>query len=102
MLKYIPFVVIWYAAYSYLISVHNNVKTSLSFWVAYIFGALCPFWVIIAKNSNNLIFDGLFYDLAMFVGGFGMLILLGRAESFTLINWAGFFIVTTGFILLRL
>ena len=105
-------VVLYYIGYSWLSKINNDAATfceehaipwwkSRELWVMYVFGALCPFWIIVTRISKNLLFDGMLYDNILFLTYAFTMLCLGSGASFTLVNWAGFGLVILGSILLR-
>jgi|WetSurMetagenome_2_1015567.scaffolds.fasta_scaffold1608431_1 hypothetical protein len=98
-LFWIPAVVIYYIIYAYLSKQFN--EGFCNFWVFYLFNLL-PIWVFVAKYSTNIAFDGLLYDVIMFLTFFITLVFLGVGESFTTSQWVGFCMVICGFLLMKL
>lgn len=78
----------------------NNTKGGNWFWFAVIFSAI-PVWPLISRVSKGLLVDGLLYDVVLFFSYAGTLLLLGAGKEFTFWQWIGFFLVTIGFILLK-
>jgi hypothetical protein len=70
-------------------------------WAAYIFGALCPFWIMVTRVSKNLLFDGMLYDNIMFLTYITTLIMLRAGDKFLLHHWVGLGLVVIGSILMR-
>ena len=90
---------VYYCGQAY-VSFLNNTKGGNWFWVAVIYTAL-PIWPLISRVSKGLLVDGLIYDVVLFFSYAGTLLLLGAGKTFTLYQWMGFFLVTIGFILLK-
>jgi hypothetical protein len=106
-------VVLYYFAYSWLSKINNESTIicdeqgipwwkSRDLWVMYVFGALCPFWVIVSRISKNLLFDGMLYDNILFLTYAFTLLFLGAGSCFTMINWVGLGFVILGSIMLRI
>jgi hypothetical protein len=99
---WVPSTFLFYAVYSWF-SVKSNQTGEIKWaYIAYALGALCPFWIVVARYSKNLIFDGLLYD-NMILGGFLVTTTaLGVGIGFSTHNWVGVGLVVAGFILMKL
>ena len=107
-LWWIPSIIIYYAIYT-ILSKQNNVHsdiipwyTSKYFWTMFLWGALCPFWLIISKISKNLTFDGMLYDNLMFLTFVVTMVILGGGSKFSLVQWIGLVLVSVGSVLMRI
>jgi len=100
-LLWIPSLVVYYAIY-YWISKQNNERAGAWFWYVYIFGAACPIWAWVCCFSKNILFDGMLYDIVMFVTFFVTMALLGAGERFALHQWVGTYLVLVGFVMMRI
>jgi len=105
---WIPFVILYYIIYSCFSRINNNCSELIIwyqqkwFWITFIFGAICPFWVIITRTSKNLLFDGILYDNIMFLTYTLTIICLGGADKFVTHQWFGLGLVVLGSILMRI
>jgi len=98
--SWIPLLFAYYCIF-YWMSKKNNDLGGHWFWVVYIFGAICPFWVIVSRISKNLILDGLIYDLTMFSSFIGTMIYLGAGAKFNIFQWIGLAFIIVGFVVMR-
>jgi len=105
-LIWVPALIIYIFFYGWL-SIKNNQYADIVwyqskwFWICFVYGAICPFWVFISRTSKNLIFDGMLYDVLLFVTFVCAMIFFGKAESFNRYQWIGVLLVTAGFFLLH-
>jgi len=99
-LWWVPFTIAYYYGY-YWLSIKNNELGGLWFWRMFIFGLLCPGWLIVSRISKNLMFDGMIYDNLMILTYFVTMILLGAGTKFNTVNWYGVGFVVFGSILMR-
>lgn len=99
-LWWIPSVIIYYFVYSWL-SKQSNMFGGSWIWTAFIFGALCPFWIIVTRISKNLLFDGMLYDNIMFLTYVITMILLKEGRSFDIKQWVGLALIVVGSVLIR-
>ena len=105
---WIPSVILYYSIFVYLSKLnndHSNIVpwyTSKYLWATFIFGSLCPFWIIVSRTSKNLIIDAFIYDLAMLTSAYVTFIVLGTARNFNPIQWIGVVFILIGFILVRI
>jgi hypothetical protein len=88
-------------------SVKNNQNPSgnwtLWLWIFNAATSMIPFWPIISKNSKNLLFDSLLYDIIMvLVYTVTIVVMSGWGNSAKLVNIIGAILIIVGFILMRL
>lgn len=100
-LIWIPAVIIWYTLYAYVSKLNNDLKTTPLF-IATLIAGFCPFWAIVSRNSKNIVFDGLLYDILMFLTYTGTMLILGSANKFETHQWVGLFVVFVGFVLMKI
>jgi len=106
---WIPCVIAYYIIYSWLSKMNNGCTSEGTLWYqqkwlwyAFIFGALCPFWIIVSRISKNLLFDGMLYDNIMFLTYVVTMAMLGSGCNFKTHQWLGVLIVIIGSILMRI
>ena len=97
---WIPTVIAYYVIYSYLAK-QNNELGGKWFWIAIVFGLLCPFWAIVSRISKNILFDGILYDNIIFLTYIFTMIYLGAAEKLTSWQWFGLALVVSGSVVMR-
>lgn len=97
---WLPLTAIYYAVYTWM-SKQNNDEGGNWWWIMYLFGAICPFWVIISRHSKNLYADGLVYDLVMFFSYVLTMAFLGGGAKFTGLQWGGLAFIVTGFVMIK-
>lgn len=99
-LTWIPLTFFWYVAYTWFV-VKNNEVGGWWFWAAAAFGAF-PLWVLISKHSKNVMFDGMIYDVILFLGcAIGAGIFTGKIASFNTLQWFGFVMIVAGLFLVK-
>ena len=98
---WVPLVIVYYGIYSWL-SKQNNEIGGYWLWAAFIFGAICPFWVIISRLSKNLLFDGMLYDNLMFLTYIGTMVALGCGAKLMMHQWVGVGLIVVGSIMMRI
>jgi hypothetical protein len=101
-LWWIPLAIIYYAVLAWSWKKVNDYGTINWILMSYAIGALCPIWIIVAKYSKRLMFDGMLYDVIMFMTFVLVMIFLGTGNKFELHNWIGVGLVALGFILMRI
>jgi hypothetical protein len=92
---------IYYTVFAWA-STQNNVHGGKWIWINFLIGALCPFWILVARYSKNIIFDGMLYDHVLFLSFIVTTWYLGFADGFNSKNWLGLSLVIVGFIMMRL
>lgn len=94
--------IIYYVIYNWM-SVKNN-QTSNNYWyvVMFIYGALCPFWVIVSRYSRSLMLDGILYDFIMLITYYGTMIYLDQAIKFAWWQWVAVVMIFVGMIIIRI
>jgi len=97
----IPSVVLYYYFYT-LFSYYNNLHGGKWAWITFVYGALCPLWLIASRISKNLMFDGMLYDVTMFLTFVVTMAILGGGNDFSTANWIGVLFFTIGVILMKL
>jgi len=80
---------------------YNNKDFWLNYFFLTLFG-LIPTWALASYFSNNLIFDGLLFDVILVISSVIFFAILGKAEHFSLLNWIGVVTVILGLILARI
>lgn len=100
-ISWISLIIVFYIFYTY-VSHQNNLHGGKWMWILLLLG-IFPGWVIISRYSKNLMFDGMLYDVIMFLTyavfiGF----LTGQFLKFNWSQWIGFIMILTGFILMRM
>ena len=100
-LWWVPCVVLYYAIYAGF-SKLNNAHGGKWFWIAYAFGAACPFWVIVSRYSKNLAFDAIVYDACMILSFMVALVCMkAMGQEFAVRNWVGLALAVVGLILMK-
>ena len=70
------------------VAVKYNQTDFLKSYLIMVLLGFMPTWSMAAYFSKNLLFDNLLYDSLLVLSGPLILMLLGQAESFRLINWS--------------
>jgi len=93
---WVPLVVVYYIVYSWL-SKQNNEFGGKWLWIALIWGAICPMWIVVSRLSKNLLFDGMLYDNLMFLTYVCTMIFLGAHARLVIHQWFGLSLVVFWF-----
>ena len=94
-LWWIPAVIIYFVLYTWISKQNNEFGGK---WMLYVFIAgLWPAWMIISRISKNIIFDGMLYDVLMFMTYTVTMTLLGAGAKFTNLQWIGVGVTVVGF-----
>ena len=108
-LWWIPTIIIYYIIFSWISKKNNDHFLDGIVWykqkwiyIAYIYGLVCPFWIIISRISKNILFDGMLYDNIMFIIFAGTMVYLGQGSRFICHQWIGLALVIIGSILMRI
>ena len=97
---WIPIVLIWYGVNAYFSKKSNEYGGN---WIYLTFiSNICPLWAIVATHSNRLLFDALLYDVFILFSYVSVLIIMGSAKQFNLLQWVGLIVVILGFIFLKI
>jgi len=101
-LWWVPAVLIYYVAYAWM-SKQNNVHGGKWLWIMLVFGAACPWWLIISRVSKRLLFDGMLYDNLMFLAFVVTMLVLSRHESsMPIYKYVGLGFVVAGSVMMRI
>lgn len=106
-LWWIPSVFIFYVIY-YAISIRINQNPIYPWykdnWLIFLFiyGALCPFWVIVSRTSQRIFIDGILYDQVMLLSYYITMIGYGQGIKFGWWQWIGIGFLFTGSVLIRI
>jgi len=102
-LLWIPATIAYYIIYSLLAKKHNLTE-GVDKWtiIMFVYGALCPIWLIVSKISKNLLFDGMLYDIIIFLTFAITIAIVDRVYNLAWHQIIGAFFVVVGFILMRL
>ena len=94
-------VMLWYGALAWM-SYKSNDHGGMWTWLTYIWGAACPIWAIMTRVSPNILRDAVMYDVTMFLAFAVVMIVMGAASAFTLIQWIGLILCGIGIVLMML
>jgi len=98
---WVPIVFIYYFFYNWL-GWRNNQDGSSKYWF---YGMLlCGFvqlWALVSRYSNNILLDGMIYDIIIFLTFPLTMWYLGETSNFSLQQWIGLAVVVVGFVLLK-
>jgi len=101
-LWWIPCVAVYYSIYAWMSKKNNDLGGSWEWmWKTYVFGALCPFWVLVTCVTKNIVLDAIIYDILMVASGIITMWFMGAADNFTIINWIGVVMTIAGLILIQ-
>lgn len=78
----------------------NNLNGGWWLWIAIFYSAI-PVWPVISRISKNLLFDGMVYDIILFLSYVVTLLCLGTGKAFNLPQWIGLAFVILGVILMK-
>lgn len=99
-LWWVPSVIVYYFIY-YWMSIKVNKEGGNWFWVMAIYGALCPFWLLVSYISKRLFVDGIIYDQLMLITYYGTMIALGQGVKLNNYQWIGVGFLFAGSFLVR-
>jgi len=98
---WVPSTFMYYALYHY-VSVRSNQTGNMKWvWIGYTIGALCPFWILLARQSKNLLFDGVVYDNMILLSFITVASMMGVGEHFSAVNWLGICCAVLGLTLMK-
>jgi hypothetical protein len=99
---WVPSVILLYTAMGWL-AVKNNAVENKWYLISFLIVQLIPLWVIVTKFSKNLIFDGMLYDVLIFlVSTISIGYFSNQIFHFNIIQYIGLAMVTIGFILMQI
>jgi hypothetical protein len=98
-LWFIPSVIIVSIGYAWL-SIKSQELGGIYFWVLAFMPI--PLWALVTRVSNNLLADGLIYDIGLMLGFALGLIVFGAAAGFTTHQYIGLGIAICGIILMKI
>ena len=94
-------VTLFYIFYTYVSFRSNQNPNSNWFWAVLLTGAF-PGWAIVSLYSKNLLFDGLLYDVIMFLTyAIAIGYFTDQFMKFATSQWIGFIMIIVGFLLVR-
>lgn len=96
---WIPLTITIYACQAYF-SQQNKHHGGIWFYILWISGMI-PLWGWVSKYSKDLLFDGMIYDVILFLSYALTTIALGEGGDFGLKQWIALIVITFGFILLK-
>ncbi len=96
---WIPGLFIWCVFFSWASIKVNQNPTSLLFY--FLFFPI-PIWAFVTRVSNNLLFDGLLYDVLICLFYAGCFIAMGEGKHLTPVNYIGIVTIITGLILTKI
>lgn len=102
-LVWLPLAFAWYFAYTWFVFKNNLAATpyGMWFWIAAAFGAF-PLWILISRYSKDIMFDGMLYDIVLFLGcAIGAGVFTGKIATFNTLQWSGFFLIMIGLLMVK-
>jgi hypothetical protein len=102
-LWWIPLLIVIHVVVAWMSKVNNDQSGNLKLMIAmFLIGGFGQLWVIVSMVSKRLIFDGMLYDNLLFLTYAITFAILGSGSRFTIHQWAGFMMVITGSVMLRI
>jgi len=101
-LWWFPVIITYYAIFSWMSKKSSDTQATSWAWGLWIYGGLCPWWVITARMSKNLLFDGMLYDNLMFLTYAVTLLALGAGSKFSIHQWVGLGLIVIGSVFMRI
>jgi len=98
-LWWIPSVILMYMGFAWL-SIKSQELGGIYFWILAFMPV--PLWALVTRVSNNLLTDGLIYDIGMILGFTSGLIILGASSGFSVYQYMGLGVAISGIILMKL
>jgi hypothetical protein len=106
---WIPLTILYYVVFSYLSKLNNDHSDDVDIWwkskylwTMFVFGALCPLWIIVTRVSKNIMFDGMIYDNLMFLTYVFTMVALGAGSGLNSFQWCGVGLMVLGSIMMRI
>lgn len=90
----------YYLVYAYFSKNFNLDRSWKNFWMLYSMNFIA-IWPLVAAYSKNLIFDGLLFDIMLFLSFNVSLIYWGCADKFSVGQWIGVGLVFVGFVVMK-
>lgn len=99
---WVPTISLIYVLYAYVSHRANN-GTTWWFLATILVGMCCPFfWSVVSRYSKRIYFDGMLFDVVVFMAYAITIAVVGRGDSFSTRQWIGVIVVTIGFILMAI
>ena len=101
-LWWVPCIIIYYTIMAWMTKQNNDLGGTWPWsWKLYVYGALCPWWVLVSCVSKNIIFEALLNDIILALTFTITFYFLGAGEEFSIRNWVGVAVVIIGFVLVK-
>ena len=98
---WVPIVFAYYCFYNWM-GWQNNQEGSSQFWVyGMMVTGFLQLWVIISRYSTNILFDGMLYDILLFLTFPLSMWYMGETNTFSIQQWIGLIVVVIGFLILK-
>jgi len=99
---WIPVIILTSVLSSYFSTKINNDAGTRWFIASWCLGLL-PIWTVISKFSNNLVLDGMMFDILIFVSYAVALSIFTKTHTFFMfLQWCGFGLAIVGFFIMQL
>jgi hypothetical protein len=99
---WIPPVIAYYVVSAYLSKKLNDNRDHLNLFILLFLIQTIPIWPFVAKCSNNLMFDGLLYDILILLCFNITLLCLGVGTHFSTYQWISLVAIIAGMIGFRM
>ena len=98
-LWWIPAAIVLYLSLAWL-SVKSQELGGIYFWALALMPV--PLWAAVTRVSENLLIDGVIYDVILLLSFMGGFIMLGVSSGFTLHQYIGLVLAILGIILMKI
>lgn len=99
---WIPLVIFFYSLQAYFSFKNSQSNQEAMFWMFMTWGITCvPMWAIISKYSNNILFDGILFDILVTLIYVAVMLICGEGEYFSYKNYVGLVLIIFGMFLLK-
>ena len=99
---WIPIVATQYVIYNWL-SWHNNQEGSSKGWaIAMFIMGFMQSWLFVSRYTKNILFDGMIYDIVLFLSFPLTMWYLGETAKFGTRHWVGLILMIVGVSILKI
>jgi hypothetical protein len=92
-------ILVFYCIHAWINKANNDFGGKW-FWFAWLI-SIIPVFPLLARISKNILWDGMMYDIIIFLSYVGTLLYLGAGKTFTTVQWVGCVFTVLGFILMK-
>jgi hypothetical protein len=98
---WVPILFAYYFFYNWIGWNNNQEGSSKGWFYGMLFCGFVQIWAVVSRYSENILLDGMIYDIIIFLTFPVTMWYMGETNNFSVQQWVGLVVVVIGFLLLK-